>query len=122
MHSRILLPFAAGYFSYLFHHHAVLPSDRANHLAADDLGLLTAAYFITFGVAQLPPGCCWTGTDCAGGSRSLCIAAFGAISHLALGESPQLIVGRGLIDFGVSACLMAAFKAFTQWLNPAGCC
>ncbi|MCB1904400.1 MAG: MFS transporter, partial [Gammaproteobacteria bacterium] len=57
---RILLPFAAGYFlSYLFRTiNAVLSPDlvRELNLAADDLGLLTAAYFITFGVAQLPLG------------------------------------------------------------------
>ena len=28
---------------------------------------------------------------------------------------PLLIAGRALIGFGVSACLMAAFKAYTQW-------
>ena len=120
---RILLPFAAGYFlSYLFRTiNAVLSPDlvRELNLAADDLGLLTAAYFITFGVAQLPLGLL---LDRYGPRRVeaglLCIAAFGALIF-ALGESKlQLIVGRGLIGLGVSACLMAAFKAFTQWFEP----
>ena len=120
---RILLPFAAGYFlSYLFRTiNAVLSPDLVSelNLAADDLGLLTAAYFITFGVAQLPLGLL---LDRYGPRRVeaglLCIAAFGALIF-ALGESKlQLIVGRGLIGLGVSACLMAAFKAFTQWFEP----
>ncbi|MCP4283690.1 MAG: MFS transporter [Gammaproteobacteria bacterium] len=120
---RVLLPFAAGYFlSYLFRTiNAVLSPDLVAELdlAADDLGLLTAAYFITFGAAQLPLGLL---LDRYGPRRVeaslLCIAALGALIF-ALGESRlQLIVGRGLIGLGVSACLMAAFKAFTQWFEP----
>jgi len=120
---RILLPCAAGYFlSYLFRTiNAVLSPDLVAELglAADDLGLLTAAYFITFAAAQLPLGLL---LDRYGPRRVeaglLCIAALGALIF-ALGESQlQLIVGRGLIGLGVSACLMAAFKAFTQWFEP----
>lgn len=120
---RILLPFAAGYFlSYLFRTiNAVLSPDLVAelNLAADDLGLLTAAYFITFGIAQLPLGLL---LDRYGPRRVeaglLCIAALGALIF-AMGESRlQLIIGRGLIGLGVSACLMAAFKAFTQWFEP----
>lgn len=120
---HILLPFASGYFlSYLFRTiNAVLSPDLVAELglAADDLGLLTAAYFITFGAAQLPLGVL---LDRYGPRRIeaglLCIAALGALIF-ALGESRlQLILGRGLIGLGVSACLMAAFKAFTQWFEP----
>jgi len=120
---RLLLPFAAGYFlSYLFRTiNAVLSPDLVAelNLAADDLGLLTAAYFITFAAAQLPLGVM---LDRYGPRRIeaalLCIAALGAIMF-ALGESRlELIIGRGLIGLGVSACLMAAFKAFTQWFEP----
>lgn len=121
---RILLPFAAGYFlSYLFRTiNAVLSPDlvAALDLAADDLGLLTAAYFISFGFAQLPLGLL---LDRYGPRRVeaglLCIAALGALIF-ALGDSKlQLITGRALIGLGVSACLMAAFKSFTQWFEPA---
>ena len=121
---RILLPFAVGYFlSYLYRTiNAVLSPDLVAELglAADDLGLLTAAYFITFAAAQLPLGLL---LDRYGPRRVeaglLCIAALGAILF-ALGESRlELIIGRGLIGLGVSACLMAAFKAFTQWFEPA---
>ena len=57
---QVFLPFALGYFlSYLYR---VINSVLAPNLAGDigvdpsELGLLTAAYFITFGVFQLPLG------------------------------------------------------------------
>jgi MFS family permease len=119
---RILLPFALGYFlSYLYRTiNAVLSPDLVAELGldADDLGLLTASYFITFAAAQLPLGVL---LDRYGPRKIeaglLLLAALGA-TVFALGSSTQyLIIGRGLIGFGVSACLMAAFKAFTQWFE-----
>ena len=57
---QVFLTFALGYFlSYLYR---VINSVLAPNLAADigvdpsELGLLTAAYFITFGAFQLPLG------------------------------------------------------------------
>ena len=120
---RILFPFALGYYlSYFFRVvNAVLSPDLVAEfgLSADDLGLLTASYFITFAAAQLPLGLL---LDRYGPRRIeaslLLFAALGALVF-ALGENRlQLIIGRGLIGFGVSACLMAAFKAFTQWFPP----
>ncbi len=120
---RVLFPFAIGYYlSYFFRVvNAVLSPDLVSELglSADDLGLLTASYFITFAAAQLPLGLL---LDRYGPRRIevslLLFAALGAVIF-ALGENrTQLIIGRGLIGFGVSACLMAAFKAFTQWFSP----
>ena len=120
---RLLLPFALGYFlSYLYRVvNAVLAPDLIAELdlGPDDLGLLTASYFITFAVAQLPLGIL---LDRYGPRKIeaglLLFAALGALLF-ATGESRlELIIGRGLIGFGVSACLMAAFKAFTHWLKP----
>ncbi len=120
---RLLLPFALGYFlSYLFRVvNAVLAPDLVAELGLgpDDLGLLTASYFVTFAAAQLPLGIL---LDRYGPRKIeaglLLFAALGA-ALFALGETrAELIVGRGLIGFGVSACLMAAFKAFTHWLRP----
>ncbi len=120
---RILLPFALGYYLSYFYRvvNAVLSSDLTRDLGleADDLGLLTASYFITFAAAQLPLGLAldrWGPRRIEAGL--LLFAATGALLF-ALGETTlELIVGRGLIGFGVSACLMAAFKAFTQWFDP----
>ena len=119
---RILLPFALGYYLSYFYRvvNAVLSADLTHDLGldAEDLGLLTASYFITFAAAQLPLGLAldrWGPRRIEAGL--LLFAALGALLF-ALGENtPQLIVGRGLIGFGVSACLMAAFKAFTQWFD-----
>ena len=57
---RLFLPFAGAYFlSYLFRTvNAVIGPilSREMSLGAADLGLLTSAYFVGFGAAQLPLG------------------------------------------------------------------
>lgn len=120
---RILFPFALGYFlSYLFRVvNAVLAPDLIAELSLSPraLGLLTASYFITFAAAQLPLGIL---LDRYGPRKIeaglLLFAALGALIF-ATGESEtELLIGRGLIGLGVSACLMAAFKAFTLWFEP----
>lgn len=117
---QVFIPFALGYFlSYLYR---VINSVLAPDLAADiglgpaDLGLLTAAYFITFAAFQLPLGIL---LDRFGPRRIeallLLVAAAGAFVFSRADSLTGLVVGRGLIGFGVSACLMAAFKAFVIW-------
>lgn len=117
---RIFLPFALGYFiSYLYR---TINAVLAPNLAADigvnpaDLGLLTGAYFITFAAAQLPLGVL---LDRFGPRKVegvlLGVAALGAVVFAQSESLAGLVIGRGLIGLGVSACLMAAFKAFTLW-------
>ncbi len=57
---RVFIPFALGYFlSYLYRVvNAVLAPDLASELGTgpSELGLLTAAYFITFAAFQMPLG------------------------------------------------------------------
>lgn len=117
---RVFLPFALGYFlSYLYRVvNAVIAPDlvRDVGLDANQLGMLTSAYFITFAAFQLPLGIL---LDRFGPRRTeaalLVFAALGA-AIFGLADSPAgLIVGRLFIGFGVSACLMAAFKAFVTW-------
>lgn len=119
---RIFLPFAAGYyFSYFLRNvNAVIAPELTRELGASaaDLGLLTSAYLLTFGAVQLPLG---IALDRYGPRRVeavlLLIAATGC-ALFALGDTlPQLAVARGLIGLGVSACLMASFKAFGQWFG-----
>ncbi len=120
---RILLPFALGYYlSYLFRVvNAVLAPELVDslNLGADDLGLLTASYFITFAAFQLPLGIL---LDRYGPRKVeatlLLIAAAGALLFARGDTTMELVLGRGLIGLGVSACLMAAFKAFTLWFDP----
>ena len=117
---QVFLPFALGYFlSYLYRViNSVLAPDLAADLGVDPsgLGLLTSAYFLTFAAFQLPLGVL---LDRFGPRRIeaalLVVAAAGAFVFAHAHTLTGLVVGRGLIGFGVSACLMAAFKAFVLW-------
>jgi predicted MFS family arabinose efflux permease len=117
---RIFLPFAVGYFlSYLLRNaNAVISPDltRELDLSAADLGLLTAAYMFAFGAFQLPLGIL---LDRFGPRRVeaglLLICAAGCALFATGTAMPQLTAGRALIGLGVSACLMASFKAFSLW-------
>ena len=117
---RVFLPFAAGYFlSFLYRAvNAVIAPELLRDLSLNPgtLGLLTATYFIAFASFQLPLGVL---LDRYGPRRVeavlLLFAAAGAFCFARAQSLPLLIVGRALIGFGVSACLMAAFKAYTQW-------
>jgi len=116
----VFLPFALGYFlSYLYRVvNAVIAPDLIADLGlgASELGLLTAAYFLTFAAFQLPLGIL---LDHYGPRKIeamlLVVAAIGAAVFALAPTTPILIVGRALIGFGVSACLMAAFKAYVMW-------
>jgi len=120
---KLFLPFAAGYFlSYLFRTvNAVIGPVLARELAIGDnaLGLLTSTYFLAFGLAQLPLGML---LDRFGPRRVeaglLLLAAAGAATFALADDIAGLAVGRALIGLGVSACLMASFKAFSQWFPP----
>ena len=83
------------------------------------LGLLTSTYFLAFGAAQLPLGML---LDRFGPRRVeaglLLIAACGAATFALSDTLGGLASGRALIGLGVSACLMASFKAFSQWFPP----
>ena len=120
---RLFLPFAAGYFlSYLYRTvNAVLGPVIGRELGLADtaLGLLTSTYFLAFGAAQLPLGML---LDRFGPRRVeaglLAIAAAGAAVFAMADGLGGLATGRALIGLGVSACLMASFKAFSQWFPP----
>ena len=116
---RIFVPFAAGYFmSYLFRVvNAVISPDLVAELGLNPsrLGLLTGAYFISFAAAQLPLGVL---LDRYGPRRIeaalLLVAGAGAWQFASADTLTGLVIGRALIGFGVSACLMAAFTAFVD--------
>lgn len=119
---RIFAPFAAGYFlSYLFRVvNAVIAPDLIQDIdvSSSELGLLTATYFLTFAAFQLPLGIL---LDRFGPRRVeamlLVIAAAGAFVFARAETILGLLCGRALIGLGVSACLMAAFKAYTLWFS-----
>lgn len=117
---RVFTPFAAGYFlSFLYRAvNAVLAPELLRDLGMGPsaLGLLTATYFIAFASFQVPLGVL---LDRFGPRRIeallLLVASLGAFCFARAETITQLLVGRALIGLGVSACLMAAFKAYTQW-------
>ncbi len=119
---RVFLPFAAGYFvSYVYRVvNAVIAPDLIADIGVGPsaLGLLTATYFISFASFQLPLGVL---LDRYGPRRVeaalLLFAALGAFIFARAESLTGLITGRALIGFGVSACLMAAFKAYTIWFS-----
>jgi predicted MFS family arabinose efflux permease len=116
----VFVPFAAGYFlSYFFRNvNAVIAKDLAREFALSpaDLGLLTSAYFLAFGLFQLPLGVL---LDRYGPRRMvaslLCVTALGAAVFGLADGFVTLALGRALIGVGVSACLMGSIKAFTLW-------
>ena len=120
---RVFIPFALGYFlSYVFR---TVNAVIAPVLVADvglvpaSLGLLTSAYFLAFASCQLPLGLL---LDRFGSRRvesaMLLFAAAGALVFARAESLAGLVAGRALIGLGVSACLMAAFKAFSTWFPP----
>jgi predicted MFS family arabinose efflux permease len=117
---RVFLPFAAGYYlSYLLRNvNAVIAPELMRDLgvSATDLGLLTSAYLLAFGAFQLPLGLL---LDRYGPRRVeaalLLIAAAGCAFFAFAASLGGLVTARALIGLGVSACLMASFKAFSLW-------
>lgn len=117
---RVFLPFAFGYFlSYLFRVvNAVIAPDLVGDLNIDpsQLGLLTATYFISFAASQTPLGILLDRF----GPRIVesCLLIFAGLGAFIFARSESLngvIIGRAFIGFGVSACLMAAFKSYVIW-------
>lgn len=120
---KLFVPFAGAYFlSYFFRSaNAVIGPELAHELglSAGDLGLLTSTYLLSFCLAQLPLGML---LDRFGARRVesalLLFAATGALLFALADGMAGLAGARALIGLGVSACLMAAFKAFSQWYPP----
>ncbi len=120
---RVVAVFAAAYFlSYALRaiNAVIAPALMADlQLSNADLGLLSSAYFVGFGSMQLPIGV-WL--DRYGARRTesalLLFAALGAAVFASSSTLAGLWAGRALIGVGVSACLMAALKAYRGWYAP----
>lgn len=116
----VFLPFASGYYlSYLYRtiNALISPSLVAEFtLRPADLGLLTSAYFLAFGLIQLPLGVL---LDRYGPRRVqsafLIVASVGAVVFSSAGGLTELIAGRALIGLGVAGALMAGLKAIVLW-------
>jgi predicted MFS family arabinose efflux permease len=114
---QIFLPFAAAYLlSYVMRSvNAVLsePLTAELGLSASQLGLLSGAYLLTFAAMQIPLGALLDRK----GPRNielilLTLAILGCVISALAVNFFWLWVGRALIGLGVSACLMASYKAY----------
>lgn len=86
-------------------------------LDAADLGLLTAAYFLSFALTQLPLGGMLDRFRPRRVEAALLLScAAGCVVFATAGATWGLILGRALIGIGVAACLMAALRTFGLWL------
>jgi MFS family permease len=117
---RVFLPFVVGYYiAYLFRTiNAVMAAPLATELGlgADDLGLLTSVYFLTFAAAQIPIGIL---LDRYGPRRVqsvlLVIAAVGSTLFAVSDHFWMLLVGRALIGLGVASAMTGGLKALVLW-------
>ncbi len=110
-----LLPFCVGYFmSFYFRTVNALiavPLAAELNIGAAELGLLTAAYFFTAAVMQLPVG---FALDRFGPRRvqiaSLAIGGFGALLFGLAESFWPLLAGRALIGVGIASAMVSAMK------------
>lgn len=120
---RMFVVFAAAYImSYAFRAiNAVIaqPLVQELGLSAGQLGFLASAYFLSFALMQLPVGVM---LDRYGPRRVEAVligfAALGALLFAVADSYMVLWLGRALIGVGVSACLMAAVKAYSLYFRP----
>ena len=114
---HVVLPFAIAYLlSYIMRSvNAVLsgPLTQEFGLSASELGLLSGAYFLTFAAMQIPLGALLDRREPKHVEAGLLVlAVVGCLISALATNFFWLWVGRGLIGIGVSACLMAAYKAY----------
>jgi MFS family permease len=117
---RLVPAYALGYFlSYgLRSVNAVIAPELMHELdmTATGLGLLTSAYLLAFGLFQLPLGLLLDRFGPRRVEAVLLLVAASGCALFGLGTTiGVLALARALIGLGVSACLMASFKAFSQW-------
>ncbi|MDD4159736.1 MAG: MFS transporter [Synergistaceae bacterium] len=119
--ARLFIPFGMGYFiSVLLGSANAIMSPilvETFLLSPADLGFMTSVYLISFGIAQFPLG---VFLDRYGARKTLApsmlFAVLGAVIFALSQNMWHLIISRILTGVGLSGCLMAAFKAYSDWL------
>jgi nitrate/nitrite transporter NarK len=88
-------------------------------LSTEDLGLLSAAFFYAFGLAQIPITVL---LDRIGARRMMTgFSLLGIVGALvfSLAESPAVgMLGRALLGIGMACNLMGTLKLLTLWFDP----
>ena len=92
---------------------------RELHLAPEDLGILTGAFFITFSLSQIPIG---IAIDRWGPRRTilgtLCVAFVGALWFARGDGLLELSIARVVLGFGCAALLIGPMVLFSRWFAP----
>lgn len=119
----VFAPFALAYFfSYLVRNvDATIFKDleAAFDLTKGELGIMSAAYFFSFTLAQIPLG---YALDAYGARRVqsalYCLAAVGCMLAATATGFVSMSLARFLIGLGVAGGLMCALQAISQWFPP----
>ena len=118
---RLFIPFGLGYFIsvLLGSANAIMSPILINtfSLSPADLGFMTSVYLISFGLAQFPLGVLLDRYGARKTLASFMLFAVGGAFIFAFSQNVgDLILSRALTGIGLSGCLMAAFKAYSEWL------
>lgn len=118
---RLFIPFGLGYFiSVLLGSANAIMSPiliSTFSLSPADLGFMTSVYLISFGLAQFPLGVLLDRYGARKTLASFMLFAVGGAFIFAFSQNVgDLILSRALTGIGLSGCLMAAFKAYSEWL------
>ncbi len=88
-------------------------------ISSESLGILSAAYFYAFALAQIPLG---ISLDRVGARLTMTLLTIiGSIGSLIFGLSHGIavaILGRALIGLGMAGNMMGSMKLFTRWFSP----
>ncbi len=120
---RVIAALCAAYFVSQFYRAsvAVIAPDLALELALspEALGTLTGAFFLAFGLTQIPLGVM---LDRYGPRRTMTFMLFFAVAGalvFATGESPALLTfGRALMGVGCAAVFMGSVVVCARWFPP----
>ncbi|MCK4609381.1 MAG: MFS transporter, partial [Gammaproteobacteria bacterium] len=116
----VFLPLASGFFlTSIFRTINAVQAPALTHslsLSTIGLGILSAAYFLSYGLFQIPLGIL---LDRFGARKIqtvlLCLAGFAIILFAAATNITELVISRLLVGIGVAAGLTAGFKANAAW-------
>ena len=116
----IFLVYLLAYFlsSFFRATNAVIADDLVRDVGLDaaNLGLMTGIFFGVFALAQFALG---PSLDRFGSRLTMTVllmpAVVGALVFSLADSFAGLMLGRALIGLGMAGCLMASFKAFSDW-------
>jgi predicted MFS family arabinose efflux permease len=89
------------------------------HLSADDLGILSSAFFVVFAVLQIPLGVLF---DRFGPRRvqatMMLWTVVGSLIFAAAESQTALVVGRLMMGFGCAGIMVGSLVVLSRWYSP----